>query len=76
MTLCNRDIAGRRVQIIVHARVLSRDYTVREWWDTVMPRRKRGYWPRRGPWPIFYFWLLGPLDVRVWTKRAMRERAA
>jgi hypothetical protein len=76
MVPVNREILGRRVQVILHARIVSPDYTPREWWDTVMHRRSRGLWPRSGPWPIFRYWNLGPLDVRVWTARAMSERAA
>jgi hypothetical protein len=41
-----------------------------------MLRRGRGYYPRSGPWPIFYYWLLGPLDVRRWTPRAQAEQDA
>lgn len=70
MTLLNRDIRGRRVLLIAYLRVLSRDYTVREWWDQAMHRRGRGWWPRSGPGPIFYYWALGPLDLRVFTRKA------
>lgn len=76
MTLLNRDVLGRRVQILAHVRILSRDHTVREWWDGAVRRRGRGYWPQSGPWPIFRYWMLGPLVVRVWTARAMWEERA
>jgi hypothetical protein len=77
MVPVNRDILGRRVQVILHVRVFSPGYTPREWWAAVMHRRSRGYWPRtdlNAPWPIFRYWNLGPLDIRVWTARAMREQ--
>lgn len=74
MTALNRVVLGRRVQILLHVRVVSSDYSVREWWDQAMKRRSRGLYPRSGgPWPIFRYWNLGPVDVRVWTDEAMRR---
>lgn len=78
MTLLNRDVRGRRTQVILAApsprALICGDYTLREWWDQIMHRRMRGYYPRSGPWPIFYFWMLGPMDVRVWTAEAQRHQ--
>lgn len=55
VTLFNRDVRGRRVQVI--------------WHSWLWRRRGRGPWPRSGPFPIFRYWLLGPFDVRVFTRR-------
>lgn len=73
MTFLNRKIAGRRVQMGAHLRVISRDYTVREWRDEAVRRRGRGFYPRSGPWPIFRYWMLGPFELRIFTARAMKE---
>jgi hypothetical protein len=73
MTILNRDILGRRVQFLLALRVWSDGYTPREWWDAVMHRRGRGFYPRSGPWPIFYYWCLGPIDFRVFTAKAMKR---
>jgi hypothetical protein len=74
MTLLNRDLFGRRVQALAHYRAFSPDYTLSEWWSEAVKRRGRGLWPRSGPWPIFRYWALGPLELRVWTRTAQEEQ--
>jgi hypothetical protein len=78
--LLNRRVRGRHTQVLLHVprprALICGDYTLWQWWDEAMLRRGRGYYPRSGPWPIFYYWLLGPLDVRRWTPRAQAEQDA
>lgn len=59
MTVFNGDIRGRRVQVL-----LALDAPL---------GRSRGYWPRSGPWPIFRYWTLWRLELRVFTARCGKE---
>jgi hypothetical protein len=73
VTLINRNLFGRRVQLFAYVHVLSCAHTVREYVADDILRRGRGYWPRGGPYPIFRYWRLGPVDLRVFTAEASAD---
>lgn len=56
--LLNRPLFGRHVQVAFHPLT----------WQ-----RGRGFYPQVSRWwPIFHYWLLGPVELRVFSPEASR----
>lgn len=78
MKLLDRVIRRRVVQLLVWTpdwrAVVCGDYTLPEWWDANVRCRQRGFYPRSSPWwPIFHYWRLAVLELRVFSAETSKH---